>query len=60
MTTTNELPTSGRRATRVTDGRRTGTLIRYETAHRTRWAVVQWDGKPFADREYPARIQLAD
>lgn len=54
-----ELPTGGRTATRVTDGSRTGALLRYETAHRTRWAVVQWDGKGFTDRAYPDRIRLA-
>ena len=48
-----ELPTGGRKPTRVTDGSRTGTLIRYETKYRVRWAVVQWDGKGFIDRACP-------
>jgi hypothetical protein len=54
MTTTETDP-----GQRVTDGRRFGLLVRYETAHRARWAVVQWDGKPFTTREYPRSIRPA-
>lgn len=36
-----------------------GHIIRYETAHRTRWAVVQWDGRAFTSRENPREITVA-
>lgn len=36
---------------------RTGTVVRYETAYRTRWVVVHWDGAQFTDRAYPTAVE---
>jgi hypothetical protein len=54
MADVKELPSG----TRVTNSfRKKGTIVRYKTKSRNRWAVVQWDHFTAPSIEYPDSIE---